>query len=63
MWVEVNFLRVTSASSCFVGVSRRDSGFGISVVVFTGMREVGDQYRVIEVFYPLPLLKCLGLDT
>ena len=60
---EVNFLRVTSASSRCVRVGRRDPGFGISVGVFTVMREVGNTYCVTEVSYPLRVLKCLVLEA
>ena len=60
---EVNFLHVTYASYRFVRVGQRYPGFGISLGVFTVMREVGDPYRFNEVSYPLPVLKCLVLEA
>ena len=59
---EVKFLHVTSSSSRFDRVGWRAPGFGIGVGFFTVMRKVGNTYRVTEVSYPLPLLKCLGLE-
>ena len=60
---EVNFLRVTSTSACFVRFGRRAPGFGTSVGFFTVRRNVGNPYCVAEVSYPLLVLKCLGLEA
>ena len=60
---EVKFLHVTSASSRFVRVGRRAPGLDISVGVFTVVRKVRNPYRVTEVSYPLPVLKCLVLEA
>ena len=60
---ETNFHHVTSTSSNFVRFFRRAPGFGISVGVFTVMRKVGNTYLITEVFYPLLVLKYLGLKA
>ena len=60
---EVNFLHVTYASSRFVRVGWRASRFGISLGVSTVVRMLVHPYRVTEFSYPLPVLKCLGLEA
>ena len=60
---EVNFIHFTSAFSHFAIVGRIDPGFGISVVVLNFMCKVDNTFCVTEVSYPLPVLKCLGLEA
>ena len=58
---EVNFLRVTFASSHFVRFFWRAPGFGIGVKVFTVIFEVVNTNLNIDISYLLLVLKFLGL--